>query len=63
MKVLGSTILPFKGFSAINLFGIVVVRKNCLTLSKRILNHEAIHSRQIKELFFLDFIYGMCLSG
>ena len=55
MKILGSTILPFKGFSAINLFGIVVARKECLPLSKRILNHEAIHSRQIKELLFLGF--------
>ena len=55
MTILGSTILPFKGFSAINLFGIVVARKECLPLSKRILNHEAIHSRQIKELLFLGF--------
>ena len=55
MKVLSSNILPFKGFSAINLFGIVVARKDCLPLSKHILNHEAIHSRQIKELLFVGF--------
>ena len=55
MKILGSNILPFKGFTAINLFGIVVARRDCLPLSKRIINHEAIHSRQIKELLFVGF--------
>ena len=55
MKVLGSTFIPFNGFSAINLFGIIVVRKECLPLSKHILNHEAIHSHQIKELLFVGF--------
>ena len=40
---------------AINLFGIVVARKECLPLSNRVLYHEAIHSRQIKELLFVGF--------
>ncbi len=55
MKVIGSSFLPVKGFSAINLFGIVVARKDCLPLSRRILHHEAIHSQQIKELLFVGF--------
>ena len=55
MKIISSNILPFKGFSAINLFGIIVARKDCLPLSKRIINHEAIHSRQVKELLFVGF--------
>ena len=55
MKVIGSTFLPFKGFTAINLFGIIVVRKEHLPLSRRIINHEAIHSHQIKELLFVGF--------
>ncbi len=55
LKVIRSTFLPFKGFTAINLFGIIVVRKECLPLSRRTINHETIHSHQIKELFFVGF--------
>jgi hypothetical protein len=55
MKVISSTFLPFKGFTAINLFGIIVVRKEYLPLTKRIINHEAIHTHQIKELLFVGF--------
>ena len=55
MKVIGSSFLPFKGFTAINLFGIVFARRDCLPLSKRILNHERIHSLQIRELLFVGF--------
>lgn len=55
MKVIGSTFLPFKGFTAINLFGIVFARKEFLPLSKRIMNHEAIHHQQIKDLLFVGF--------
>ena len=55
MIIISSNFIPFKGFSAINLFGIVVARKKCLPLSNRILNHEAIHSKQIKELLYVGF--------
>ena len=55
MKVISSTFLPFKGFTAINLFGIIVVRKECFPISRRTINHEIIHSHQIKELFIVGF--------
>ena len=55
MKVIGSGFLPFRGFTAINLFGIIVVRKEHLPLSNRILHHEAIHTHQIKELLYVGF--------
>lgn len=55
MKVISSTFLPFKGFKAINLFGIIVVRKEYLPLTNRTINHEAIHTHQIKELLFVGF--------
>ncbi|MDD2551936.1 MAG: hypothetical protein PHQ56_04895 [Dysgonamonadaceae bacterium] len=57
MKVIVSDFLPFRGFAAINLFGIVIARKDRLPLSQRILHHEAIHTHQIKELFYIGF-YG-----
>ena len=55
MKVIASKFVPLKGFSAINLFGIVVARSECMPLSKRMLNHEAIHSQQIQELLYVGF--------
>ena len=55
MIIISANFIPLKGFSAINLFGIVVARKECLPLSKLILNHEAIHSKQIKELLCVGF--------
>lgn len=46
--------LPFKGFSAINLFGLIFVRKgvkmNCV-----LLNHEKIHTRQLWEMLVIPF--------
>ena len=49
MKVIYNSLIPFKGFSAINLFGIVFARKEYKELSRRTLNHEAIHTAQMKE--------------
>lgn len=47
MKVIYNSLIPFKGFSAINLFGIVFARKEYKELSQRVLNHEAIHTAQM----------------
>ncbi|MDR1121141.1 MAG: hypothetical protein LBM08_09505 [Dysgonamonadaceae bacterium] len=55
MKVIYNPLLPFKGFSAINLFGVIFARTECRPLSKRTINHEAIHTAQMKELFYLGF--------
>lgn len=53
--------MPFKGFIAINLFGIVFVRKDSWPLSERTINHETIHWHQIKELWFVGFyIWYVC---
>lgn len=55
LKVIYSKYLPVKGFRAINLFGIVFARSDQPPLTKQILNHERIHSRQIIELFVIGF--------
>ena len=55
MKIISSYYIPFKGFTAINLFGVIVARKDGLPLSKLILHHEAIHSKQIRELLYVGF--------
>ncbi len=68
MKVFYSKHLPPKGYSAINLFGFVVIRveyKETLaqkpSLMKRLLNHESIHTRQMQEMLFIFFYlwYGL----
>lgn len=55
MKILYSNHIPFKGFSAINIVGIVIARKQNLPLDNQTLNHESIHTSQIVELFIIGF--------
>lgn len=60
MRVIENNILPVNGFLAINLFGIVFVRKKewneCSEKHRRkVLNHEAIHTAQMKELLYVGF--------
>lgn len=55
MKVIYNSLIPFKGFSAINLFGVIFARKEYKELSQRVLNHEAIHTAQMKELLYIGF--------
>lgn len=65
MKVVKNNIIPFRGFAAINLFGIIFVRKDYKFRSKqeylRMMQHEAIHSQQMQELLYLPF-YILYLS-
>ena len=55
MRIIRNNILPFKGFSAMNLFGILFVRKNA-RLSEKTLNHERIHTAQWRELWYVVFL-------
>jgi len=54
MNIVYNNIIPFRGFAAINLFGILFVRKNVI-LTDRIINHESIHTAQMKELLYVFF--------
>lgn len=54
MRVISNSLIPFKGFIAINVFGIIFVRRN-VTLSATTLNHEYIHTLQQREMLFLFF--------
>lgn len=54
MKIIYNNILPFPGFKAINLFGVLFVRKGC-TMNEADLNHEAIHTVQMKEMLYVFF--------
>jgi hypothetical protein len=57
MKIKYSKIIPFKGFYAVNLFGTYFIREEYKDkpISKRILNHEAIHTAQMKEMGYIFF--------
>ena len=60
MKIVRNKYIPFAGYKAINLFGILFVRDNA-KLSETDINHEAIHSAQIKEMLYAFFYvwYGI----
>lgn len=50
MKIIYNNIIPFKGFLAINLFGVLFVRGTYRDINATVLNHEKIHTAQMKEL-------------
>lgn len=55
MKIIYNKIIPFKGFEAINLFGVVFVREEYKYISPYTKNHEQIHTLQMKELGYIGF--------
>lgn len=54
MKPIVNKYIPFKNFAAINLFGFIFVRDD-VYITNRMLNHEDIHTAQMKELGYLLF--------
>ena len=52
--VIYNNILPVKGFKCINLFGVLFVRKG-LKMTDVDFNHEAIHTKQMKEMLYVFF--------
>ncbi len=60
MKIIENNIIPFPGFLAINLFGVIFVREDSWkhwneSGRKVTMNHEAIHTAQMKELLYVFF--------
>lgn len=60
MKIVRNNIIPFKGYKAVNLFGILFVRGDSVIGSVDI-NHESIHTAQMKEMLYVFFYlwYGI----
>jgi hypothetical protein len=54
MKIIRNNIIPFPGYKAMNLFGVLFVRGNA-RIDDITLNHEKIHTAQIKEMFYVFF--------
>lgn len=54
MRTIVNDYIPFKGFKAINLFGVLFVRRG-EKMKPYNYNHKAIHTAQMKELFYISF--------
>lgn len=54
MKVIRNNIIPLRGYKAVNIMGVLFVRKDAM-LRDTDYNHEAIHTAQIKELLYVGF--------
>ena len=54
MKIIRTSILPFRGFSAINLLGVLFVHPG-VYLSHEMMNHERIHTAQQREMLYVFF--------
>lgn len=54
MKIIKNKIIPPRGFSYVNLFGVLFTRRN-KPISDVTLNHEHIHTEQMKEMLYVFF--------
>lgn len=54
MKLIYNKWIPFKGFRAINLFGVCFVREG-QTMPPHSINHENIYTAQMRELGYIGF--------
>lgn len=59
MSIIKNTIIPFGKFKAINLFGVIFYKGSYPT--KDTINHEKIHTAQMKEMLYIFFYiwYGV----
>ena len=55
MKIIRNNFIPFKGYKAMNICGILFVRGDA-KIDEITLNHESIHTAQWKELWYIGFL-------
>lgn len=61
MWIIKNNIIPVKGFAAMNILGLLFVRKN-VQLTPRLLRHEKIHSVQQYEIMMVSAILALIAS-
>lgn len=54
MKIIRNKYIPFPGYKAINLFGVLFVKGNA-RIDEVTINHERIHTAQMRELLYIPF--------
>ena len=54
MKVIRNKIIPFPGYKAINLFGVLFVRGDA-KVDEKTIRHESIHTTQMQEMLYIFF--------
>lgn len=54
MKIVRNKFIPFPGYKAINLFGVLFVRGDA-KIDEVTIRHERIHSAQMKEMLYVFF--------
>ena len=54
MKVIRNKIIPFPGYKAINLFGVLFVREDA-KVDEKTIRHESIHTAQMQEMLYIFF--------
>lgn len=55
MRIIRNSYIPFRGFTAMNLLGVLFVRREAAELTPETLNHEKIHSTQMREMLYIPF--------
>ena len=54
MRIIRNNFIPFRGFKAVNLFGILFVREDA-AMDGKDFNHEEIHTAQMREMLYVPF--------
>ncbi|MEG2228453.1 MAG: hypothetical protein RRY39_08170 [Odoribacter sp.] len=54
MKIIYNKIIPFNGFRAVNIFGVLFVKKGS-KITEIMIRHEIIHTVQMKEMLYILF--------
>lgn len=54
LRIVYSRVIPLPGFRCVNICGVLFVRKG-KTVTTTLLNHEAIHTAQMRELGYVLF--------
>lgn len=69
IKTVWNKIIPLKKYAAVNIFGCIFIREELLSYYmikkkdfQKLLNHEAIHSAQMRELLYIGFYIIYCLE-
>lgn len=62
MKIIRNKYIPLRGWSAVNLFGVLFAREEA-EVTERTLRHEYIHTLQMRETGYVGFYLWYAVEG